>query len=281
MEIVYGVKIDPPTKEIARAFNSNEEPVLLKGGQGTSYRSGDIVLKPWEGEKDDWMPEVFKDLPESSEVRFARPVKSIEGKWKYKDYIAWEYLPGEHIYGQYYDKKISASIAFHKLFKDVPKPDFIGISRNSWSVGDLVAWQKLEFNYDKDFMELYDQIKPNLKEIDVAYQLIHGDLSGNFLLDPSLPPAIIDFSPAWAPNGFAEGIMLTDSISWENATPDDLKAFDVIPNIDQFAWRGVLRRITEQAEHIKWFNKDKNQALKEAKVFQKAIDFLQLKYGKK
>ena len=35
-----------------------------------------------------------------------------------------------------------------------------------------------------------------------------------------------------------------------------------------------MRRILEQAEHIKWFGKPKEEAVKEARVFQKAIDFL-------
>ena len=50
MKINYGVKISPPTIEIARAFGSNEEPVPLKGGgQNTSYVAGNIVLKPAGG----------------------------------------------------------------------------------------------------------------------------------------------------------------------------------------------------------------------------------------
>ena len=68
--------------------------------------------------------------------------------------------------------------------------------------------------------------------------------------------------------------MLADAIAWEDAEPDSLLPFRTIPNIEQFAWRGVLRRIAEQAEHITWFNKDKDQALAEAQVFQKAIDYL-------
>ncbi len=270
----YGVETPPPTLDTAKAFNSKETPVLLQGGQKTTYRSGDIILKPSEGaEFSIWMAEVFKDLPEYPSVRFAKPISSTEGNWIEDEYVAWSFLEGEHVKNQY-DKKLIASREFHKLLANIPKPDFIGTAKSSWSTADLVAWQKLEFQYDQEFMDLYKQIEPHLNSLDLPSQLIHGDLSGNFLLDEEQPPAVIDFSPAWAPNGFAEGIMFVDALVWESATPEDLKAFTKIPEFDQFAWRGVLRRITEQAEHIKWFDKNKNQALEEANNFQKAIDYL-------
>lgn len=274
----YGVQTKAPTKAIAKAFGSSENPTLISGGQNTTYRAGDIILKPTDDtENANWTAEVFSHLQEDPAVRYAKPVKSVNGNWVEEGYVAWTFLKGSHMHGHYADK-IPASLAFHKLLKDVPKPNFIGIPKSSWSTGDLVAWQKLEFNYDEEFMDFYKQIEPHLKPVDLPNQLIHGDLSGNFLCESGLAPAIIDFSPAWAPNGFAEGIMLADAIAWENADPKDLEIFKTIPDFDQFAWRGVLRRIIEQAEHIKWFDKDKDQALKEASVFQKAIDYLKANY---
>lgn len=274
----YGTKIDPPTQAVAEAFGSKEIPVVLKGGQGTTYRSGNIILKPSEGdEKQTWTAELYQSLPDSSEVRFPRPIKSINGTWVHKGYMALSFVEGEHAKG-HYAEKLSASIAFHKLLQGIPKPDFVGQGENSWSIGDLVAWNNREFNYDQEFMDLYNQIKPHLKPLDLPKQLIHGDLSGNFLVYPTLPVAIIDYSHAWAPNGGAEGIMLADVIAWENASPKDLECFRQIPNIDQLAWRGILRRITEQAEHIKHFDKDKDQALEEARAFQKSIDYLRDNY---
>jgi len=274
----YGVEIPPPTEETARAFGSEDELVPLEGGQKTTYRSGEIILKPSEGTSSSiWMAETFDSLAENPLVRFAKPINTVDGEWIEDEYVAWSYLQGEHVKGQY-DKKLASSRAFHELLTNIPKPDFVGLAKSSWSTADLVAWQKLEFQYDQEFMGLYDQIEPKLNSLDLPEQLIHGDLSGNFLLDEELPPAVIDFSPAWAPSGFAEGIMFVDALVWENADPKELEAFLKIPEFDQFAWRGVLRRITEQAEHIKWFDKSKKQAVKEASNFQKAIDYLKKKF---
>lgn len=274
MKINYGTKLPPPTKLTALAFGSMEEPVLLGGGQNTSYVSGNIVLKPAGSENgSDLRAEIFKDLPESGDVRFARPIKSKAGDWIFEGYVAWSFLKGEHAKGRYAEK-LKASIAFHKLLKNSKISKYTNKPKSSWGVGDMVALDEKEFKYDEEFMDLYNQIKPHLKTLLGDRQLVHGDLSGNFLFDSILPPAIIDFSAAWAPNGFAEGIMLADAIVWENASQEDIEVFKEVPNIEQMAWRGILRRITEQAEHIKRFDKEKSLALEAAQGFQKAIDYL-------
>lgn len=273
-KINYGKVIDPPTLETAKAFGSDVEPIPLQGGQGTSYVSGDIVLKPAGGKSGtEWRAEVFSNLPESSEVRFHRPIKSIHGTWEYGGYVAWTFLKGKHAKAQY-DKKLKASHEFHKLLKGTQQPEGLKKPRGSWSTGNWVALGQKEFDYDQEFLDLYNQIKPHLKPLPEDRQLVHGDMSGNFLIDKILPPALIDFSGAWAPNGFAEGVMLADAITWENATPEELEVFKQVPNIEQMAWRGALTRIAEQAEHIKWFGKDKADAVEAAREFQKAIDYL-------
>ncbi len=275
----YGVNATPPTIATAEAFGSSVEPVRLAGGQGTTYRAGEIVLKPAEGDDGGaWAAELFDSLPESADVRFARPIKSVRGSWIHDGYVAWSFLSGDHIKGQYGDK-LKASRAFHSLLSNAPKPLFVGSASSSWLAADLVVWQKREFDYGPEFAELISQITPYLKPYDAPSQLIHGDLSGNLLVADGLPVAVIDFSPAWAPSGFAEGIMLVDAITWEDAQHEDLKVFEEIPDIDQLAWRGVFRRIAEQAEHITWFDKDKDQALQEARAFEKAIAYLKANFA--
>lgn len=269
----YGKRIPPPTKNTALAFGSEVEPILMKGGQGTVYHAGNIILKPGdESEFNNWICQTFLDLPEPQGFRFTRPIKSVSG-WIYNGYAAWSFLEGEHLQG-HYKEKITASKKFHKLLQNIEKPDFVGTGEDSWSVADRVALGEKEFNYDKEFQNLYDQIKPYLKSVPSDRQILHGDLYGNFLIDPVLPPAIIDFSTAWGPNGFAESIMLTDAIMMGELKPEELLFFKEVPNIELLAWRGLLRRITEQPEHIRYLGKDKEQAIEEAEAFQKAIDFL-------
>lgn len=122
-KIVYGIVAPRPTKSTTEAFGTSAEPTPIKGGQGTAYRAGNIVLKPAEYETlENWVADIFESLPESKEVRVARPVKSVAGKWIYDGYVAWTFLRGSQTKGQY-DKKLVASEAFHRLIRDVKKPD--------------------------------------------------------------------------------------------------------------------------------------------------------------
>lgn len=279
MNMNYGKKTIPPTQLIVESFGSKEKPVLLHGGQCTSYISGNIVLKPvGRAESLNWKAELFDNLPEVSGVRFTKFIKSIHNTWIYEGYSAYSFLAGEHVKGKY-KEKLEASREYHELLKNIKKPDFLNIPGGPWSAANKVALSEKEFDYDPEFLNLYNQIKPHLKPLDTNRQLVHADLSGNFLFDKILSPAIIDFSPVWAPNGFAEGIMLVDVIVWENADYEDLEVFKEIPNIGELAWRGVLTRIVEQAEHVKWFGKDKKLAIKDAQAFQKAIDYLKTNFN--
>ena len=281
MDTNYGEKTTPPTQSIIESFGSKEKPVLLHGGQCTTYISGNIVLKPvGRAESLNWKAEVFNNLPEVSSVRFTKFIKSIHNTWIYEGYSAYLFLVGEHVKGKY-KEKLEASREYHKLLKNIKKPDFLDIPGGPWSAANKVALGEKEFNYDQEFLDLYNQIKPYLVPLDKDKQLVHADLSGNFLFDEILPPAIIDFSPAWAPNGFAEAIMLADAIVWENADSKDLEVFKEVPNIKKLAWRGILTRIVEQAEHIKWFGKDKKLAIKDAQAFQKAINYLKINFSYK
>lgn len=218
------------------------------------------------------MAETFSTLPESQLVRFARPVRSLQGGWIRDSYVAWTFLDGEHVRGLY-GEKLKASLAYHRLLSDIEAPTFLNTPRHSWSAASDTILNG-NFNYGREFMDLYERIKPHLKPLNERRQLEHGDLSGNFLCAPGLAPAIIDFSPVWAPSGFGEGIMLGDIIVWEDAAIDDIAPFKEYPEIIELAWWGVLRRIAEQAEHIKWLGKDRRDAVEEAKAFQKAIDLL-------
>ncbi len=268
----YGKRLAPPSDACMRVFALDEKPALLHSGQRTTYVSGGVVLKPAEG-NEEWTAELFDMLPESSEIRFPRPVRALSGEWSCEGYVAWTFLDGGHASGAY-EQKIRASRAYHSLLANIEKPAFLDREENSWAVAHTVALGFKPFNYETGFMDLYEQIQPHLLPLDIPTQIIHGDLSGNFLIHVNLPPAIIDFSPAWGPVGFAEGIMLADAAAWENADAQALDTFKTVPHIEQLAWRGIIRRIAEQAEHMRFFNKDKEQALNAAREFQKSIDVI-------
>jgi hypothetical protein len=58
-------------------------------------------------------------------------------------------------------------------------------------------------------------------------QLVHCDLTGNVLLAPGLPPAIIDISPYWRPTSYAEGVVIADVLSYHSADGEALSTLGV------------------------------------------------------
>jgi uncharacterized protein (TIGR02569 family) len=259
---------------VAEAFGAAGSPRRISGGQGTTYRIGDIVLKPAEGlAAATWMAEVHDRLPDSPLVRFARPVRAMDGGWVAAGYAAWTFLEGE-LRGREYERKLEASLEYHRLLASVGKPGFLDAPASSWAAADLVATGERPFAYDEPFMALYAELAPRLRPLNLPFQVIHGDLSGNFLLCEGSAPAVIDLSPAWAPARMAEGIMLADVITWENAEPHALCPWMSLPEMEQFAWRGIVRRIAEQAEHVRFIGKDRNQAVADAREFRRAIEMV-------
>ena len=49
-------------------------------------------------------------------------------------------------------------------------------------------------------------------------QIVHGDLTGNVLVAPGAPPAVIDISPYWRPPEYAEGVVIADALCWHGAS---------------------------------------------------------------
>lgn len=65
--LFYGKRIGPATREVARAFGVDAAPWRLRGGQGTVFVAGNMVLKPAESTAvATWMAGVFAELPEKS-----------------------------------------------------------------------------------------------------------------------------------------------------------------------------------------------------------------------
>lgn len=71
-----------PPVLVLRAFGATALPERLAGGKGGTWRAGDIVLKPSEGDDEArWRAGVLIALPDSPHFRVARPVRAADGDW--------------------------------------------------------------------------------------------------------------------------------------------------------------------------------------------------------
>lgn len=252
-------------RAIASEFGAGPPIRHLPGGMGHSHRvtssQGYLVIKPAPHPKESqWLGETFAQLPEIEAVRIPKAVISSSGTWIFDDHVCWTWLNGGGEDGGYAEK-LAASRAFHQAACVLRKPDYIDRRDDPWALADRVAWGERPADYDAETMRV---LGPVLSEIECTplppgteEQLIHGDLSGNFVFAPGLAPGIIDITPYWRPVGFAEAVMWIDSI-WFDA-PADPRKFDR-PGMRAFALRALARRMAEQPEQVAAGQKSRDSA---------------------
>ena len=72
--------MEGPEAKVLAAFGVTEPALRLEGGQGETWRSGEVVLKRADGESA-WRAGVLSVLPESDAFRVPRPVRALDGEW--------------------------------------------------------------------------------------------------------------------------------------------------------------------------------------------------------
>ena len=70
----------PPSREVCAAFGVGEVSPL-PGGQGATFTTGEVVLKPVLDEREaEWLAAVFDALPRLGNLRVIRPVAAVDGR---------------------------------------------------------------------------------------------------------------------------------------------------------------------------------------------------------
>jgi uncharacterized protein (TIGR02569 family) len=220
-----------PGPQVLAAFGISAEPVRLPGGQGSTWRAGEIVLKPTATPAEARRTaDLYRSLASrpGSGFRVPRPVPSVAGDWVAERWVAWELLAGEPErwagIPPHWPRLVAVSRAFHAALSGVPAPRWLGRDGSQWTVADQVAWG------ERDPGELLASGPPEpraqvrrllaaLRPIRLRSQLIHGDLGGNVLFADGEPPAVIDFSPYWRPVGMAMAIAAVDALMWTGPIP--------------------------------------------------------------
>lgn len=237
--------MEPPHIETLRAFGATEAPVRVEGGQGSNYRSGNVILKPAkDDEETNWIAEFYLSF-QDEDLRVPLPIRSNQGTFVVDGWQAWEALDGDHKQGRWLEK-IKICLLFHQAIANVPRPSYFEKrEQNPWVIADKAAWGEIEIEFLPRIQQVVDPLWKCLREVDTESQLIHGDFGGNILFSDELPPAVIDFSPYWRPVAFAVGVQIVDAIVWEGADFSLLEAGKRFRDFDQYLVRAVLRRIIE------------------------------------
>ncbi|MFB9662985.1 TIGR02569 family protein [Glycomyces mayteni] len=228
-----------PPRTVLEAFGSTAEPVLLEGGQGRTWRSGGLVLKPVDNPAEaEWRAETLSALPESDTFRIPRPIPTRTGEWTAEGWEATQLLPGRTDPKRWNDA-IEVGAAFHRAIRDVSRPDFLDTRDDWWTLADRDSWN-LDFTPDDPTLrDLAEARTP----VAVAHQLTHGDLLGNILYEPGLPPAIIDWPPYWRPTSWAAAVAAVDALCWQAADESLLDHWTHLAAWPQMTLRALMYRM--------------------------------------
>jgi len=257
-------------KDILRAFNITGTTTKLPGGQGTSIRVGDYVIKPVaDADYTNWCMSVLDDIIPRG-YRISKPMRSIDGNYVYKNYVCTRFEIGVEQDGMI-DEKLKISKAFHndlnnRSFLDMP------YAVDPWSSAHRIVWREMRLP-EQIHSSSKGIVEPLLMRLDNRNrkngQIIHSDLGGNILFDKSLKPLIIDFSPTIGTRDYADAIMVCDQIAWAEVSLEYLDRIHDKQNV----LRAVLFRLITM---ILFDPQNESLFMTEYLAFKKILDYCQM-----
>lgn len=239
-----------PTDTVLAAFAVGDGPVRLPGGQGRTWRAGQVILKPVELLAETvWRADVLDQLPESTEFRVARPVRATDGTWVADGWEASLLVDGAADVSRQ-DEVLRAGIAFHAAVAELPRPAFLDHRTDPWADGDRAAWGQVDGSAAA--MELLGPLIDARRPVDLVAQVVHGDLPGNVLFAHGLPPAVIDWSVYWRPTSWASAVAVADALCWYGAKPELAARWAHLPEWGQMLVRALVYRIVTHDMAFGW-----------------------------
>jgi hypothetical protein len=152
--------------------------------------------------------------------RLADPVPTLSDEWVSDGWCCTRQLTGhepDRSSASDWLAILAAGRAFHLATAGLSRPALLDRRTDRWAVADRMAWAERPLEVLPELAGLASRLKAGLAPLGAA-QLIHGDLTGNVLLDDRQVPAIIDVAPYWRPAGYADGIVVADAITWYGAS---------------------------------------------------------------
>ena len=128
-----------PTAAVCAGFGAAGTPLRLGGGRGSSWRVGDLVLKPADlGEEElRWQHETLAGLGDD-EFHVAPPRRAGNGSFVVDGWCASPWLGGRHERGRWTDV-VAVGNRFHAVLASV-EAAFLERRTDVWAIGDRVAW---------------------------------------------------------------------------------------------------------------------------------------------
>ena len=239
-----------PAPEVLAAFGLSGEAVVLTGGLDPAYRVGGVVLKRADSaEEVSWKSELLARIGETG-FRLARPVRAADGSWTAGGWMASRYVEGG-LEPKDWVALFKAACAFHAALSAEPRPSFLDRLDHRWARAHRATWGEAEIEPLETVRPRLERLRALVGRVHGTPQLVHGDLAGNALFAEGVAPAILDFSPWWAPVSYAEGILVADALLWHRADIDILGLVEEPSAFPGMLARGALFRLLAVNEGAK------------------------------
>lgn len=232
-------------QRIAHLFGVQEEAVLIAHNEHPVYRAGDIIIRQEsDPEEAVFFASLFSSITARG-FRVARPITSISGAYVTDDgWTACAFLTGRPATADDAPRVVSAIAAYHEALALTPKLSIIKGDDSPFMRADKMAWNERRTTVDQRIAPLVGPLQARLQPVDeLKPQLIHGDLNpDNILIEPGVPPGIIDIAPYWRPPEFAQAV----AAYWLGPFRGDravLAAFSRVQAFDQMLLRAGLRML--------------------------------------
>lgn len=257
------------SKTILEAFHLTGKGLPLEGGQNQSRLYDQTVLKPvYDESYYNQISKLFNQL-ENPAYRISKHLKATNGHYAFMGYGATIYEPGFEVDDRL-KEKLLVSNAFHETLKDIPT-SLLPKTDDPWSKAHHLLWHQERLEASSDMAIFVNDLLDQLSIYDEALQIIHSDLGGNILFHETLPPLVIDFSPAIAPKSFADAVLVCDSIAWGNQSIESLELLKHNKHYKE----SVLYAVAFRVATIACFDKyDMNRLLEEWQAYKNIWDYV-------
>ncbi len=241
-----------------QSFGLNGKIESLSGGSGAAYRIGDVVLKRLEEDSLEtehslelapWLLTILYGVEEEG-FRLARPIPTRQSQWITDEgWTAWTAVSGRPVESSDVVPAIHAIRALHERVSNIEKHPLLDQNTTAWGVAHRHCWEEKPSWVHPEIEPVIDKLYSRLVPISKSSsQLIHGDLNpGNVLISANEMPAIIDFTPFWAPANFALAIF-ANFIGPRRGHVGVLKHFEDTPDFAQLLFRAAIRMLLVVSE---------------------------------
>jgi uncharacterized protein (TIGR02569 family) len=238
-----------PSREVLAAFGATPgDPSPMPGGEGLSFRAGDLVVKQVHDEVEaEWVQGLLARTPQRG-FRVPEPIPTTDGRWVHRGWSASRYVEDLRPAAPSWTLIVDAGLRFADAAERARGGTEVLSGRtHRWAVADRVAWRETTVELRPQATEVLMRCAAWLADGATERHFVHGDLAGNVHLDHSGVPVILDVSPYFRARRWAAAIVIADAVLWMGADVSLARSFvATASDRDLFARALIFRLVAEQ-----------------------------------